>query len=53
MADAAFYIFNTPSKEITGQFFIDEEVLRQHGVDDFTNYAVNPDVPLYIDLFLE
>lgn len=53
MADAAFYILNTPSKEMTGQFFIDEEVLRQHGVQDFADYAVNPSVPLYIDLFLE
>jgi citronellol/citronellal dehydrogenase len=53
MADAAFYILNAPSKELTGQFFIDEEVLRQNGVVDFAQYAVNPNVPLYIDLFLE
>ena len=32
MADAAYAIFNRPSRETTGNFFIDEEVLREEGV---------------------
>jgi citronellol/citronellal dehydrogenase len=52
MADAAHAIFTKNSRECTGNFFIDEEVLRAEGVTDFSNYAVNPKVPLYNDLFL-
>ena len=38
----------------TGQTFLDEEVLREAGVEDFKGYAVNPDADqgLYPDLFL-
>ena len=39
MADAAHAIFLRPSREATGQFFIDEEVLREEGVTDFSIYA--------------
>jgi citronellol/citronellal dehydrogenase len=53
MADAAFHILSRNSREVSGNFFIDEEVLKQAGVTDFTDYAVNPEVPLYIDLFLD
>ena len=35
MADAAYAIFNRPSRETTGNFFIDEEVLREEGVTRF------------------
>lgn len=52
VADAAFYILQKPSFECTGNFFIDEEVLKQHGVTDFTKYAVNPDQKLMMDLFI-
>lgn len=53
MAEAAFHILSANSKETSGNFFVDEEVLRQHGITDFAEYAINPKVPLYIDLFLE
>ena len=52
VADAAFYILQRPSFETTGNFFIDEDVLQQEGVADFSKYAINPDQKLMNDLFL-
>jgi citronellol/citronellal dehydrogenase len=52
VADAAFYILQKPSFETTGNFFIDEDVLKKEGVTDFSKYAVNPDHKLMNDLFL-
>jgi citronellol/citronellal dehydrogenase len=52
VADAAFYILQKPSFETTGNFFIDEDVLKKEGITDFTKYAVNPDQKLMNDLFL-
>ena len=52
VADAAFHILQKPSYECTGNFFIDEDVLREQGVTDFTSYAVNPQQKLMMDLFL-
>lgn len=52
MADAVFEVLKQNSKEMTGNFLIDETVLKNAGVTDFTQYAVNPAVPLYADLFL-
>ena len=52
MADAAYEIFKQDSRKTTGHFFIDEEVLRESGVNDFTQYALDPKMPLYTDLFL-
>jgi citronellol/citronellal dehydrogenase len=53
VADAAAAIVTRPSIECTGNFFIDEEVLRQDGVKDFTAYAVDPAMPLQPDLFVD
>ncbi len=39
MADAAHAIFMRPSRETTGNFYIDEEVLRAEGVTDFSVYS--------------
>lgn len=52
VAEAAFYILQRPSFECTGNFFIDEDVLRENGMTDFTQYAVNPEQKLMMDLFL-
>jgi citronellol/citronellal dehydrogenase len=52
VADAAYYILQRPSAECNGNFFIDEEILAQQGVSDFTHYAVNPSQKLMPDLFL-
>jgi citronellol/citronellal dehydrogenase len=53
VADAAFVIINKDSKTTTGQFFIDEAVLRAEGVVDFELYALHPGTALFTDLFLE
>jgi citronellol/citronellal dehydrogenase len=53
VADAALAIITQSSSECTGNFFIDEDVLRNAGTSDFNHYAVNPDLPLQHDLFVE
>ena len=53
MADAAYAIFNRDSRAATGNFYIDETVLREAGVTDFEPYAITPGATLYTDLFLE
>lgn len=53
MADAAYAILTKPSRECTGNFFIDEEVLRAEGVTDFVPYAVDPQATLLPDFFLD
>ncbi|MEI6947460.1 NAD(P)-dependent oxidoreductase [Paraflavisolibacter sp. H34] len=53
VAEAAFHILRRPSADCTGNFFIDEEVLRQEGITDLDKYAVNPQQSLMPDLFLE
>ena len=53
MADAAFAIFSKESENCTGNFFIDEDLLRSEGVTDFDQYAVNPELKLVKDLFIE
>ncbi|PIE18903.1 MAG: short chain dehydrogenase [Proteobacteria bacterium] len=52
MADAAYAILTKPSAEVTGNFFIDDEVLTAEGVADLDAYAVSPGMPLAPDLFL-
>jgi len=52
VADAAFFILQRPSFECTGNFFIDENVLQEQGITDFTSYAVNPQRKLMMDLFI-
>lgn len=52
MADAAYEILTRASAECTGNFFIDEVVLRDAGVVDFYQYAVSPGSDLYRDFFV-
>ncbi len=52
MADAAHAILTTPSKELTGQFIIDDEILAERGVTDFDQYAVKPGSDLIPDFFV-
>lgn len=52
MADAAYLIFSKDSATCTGNFFIDETLLRAEGVTDFSGYAVNPDKALMKDFFV-
>ena len=53
MGDAAYVIFNRPSREFTGNFCIDDEVLESAGVTDLSAYAVDPSVELAPDFFVE
>ncbi len=53
MADAAYAILNRDSRSATGNFYIDEAVLREEGVTGFDHYAVTPGAKLYPDLFLD
>ena len=52
MADAAHAILTRDARTTTGNFFLDDEVLRESGVTDFDCYAVKPGMPLLPDLFL-
>lgn len=42
VADAAYAILCKDSKTFTGKFLVDEDVLRDEGITDFTPYACNP-----------
>ncbi len=52
MADAAHIILTQLSKECTGHFFIDDEVLIQHGISDLSKYSMVPGAKLIQDFFL-
>jgi citronellol/citronellal dehydrogenase len=51
MADAAYAILTRPSREFTGNFCIDEEVLAQEGVTDLSKYQLVPGSTLIPDFF--
>ena len=52
MADAAYEILTKDSKEFTGNFCIDDIVLYEAGVQDFTKYASVPFAELMPDFFV-
>jgi citronellol/citronellal dehydrogenase len=45
-------IFNRPSRECTGNFFIDDEVLRSSGKTSLDEYAIDPTAKLLPDFFV-
>ena len=53
VADAAHTILIKDASTFTGRFCIDEDVLREAGVTDFTDYAIDSRQKLLADLFLE
>jgi citronellol/citronellal dehydrogenase len=54
LADAAYVILNRPSKETTGNFFVDDEVLASVGVTDLEKYSVVPGTKDFLlDFFLD
>ncbi|XP_054003768.1 hydroxysteroid dehydrogenase-like protein 2 [Hylaeus anthracinus] len=55
MADAVYALICRDSRSTTGQFFIDEEILKTEGITDFTEYACNPANKdnLMLDFFVE
>ncbi|MCA9076762.1 MAG: NAD(P)-dependent oxidoreductase [Planctomycetaceae bacterium] len=52
MGDAAHVILTRDSKNCTGNFFVDEDLLREEGVTDFDKYAVTPGGELMPDFFV-
>ena len=52
VADAAHVILTRDSRSCTGNFFLDEELLREAGVEDFQPYAVEPGQELFPDFFI-
>lgn len=42
MSDAAYLIFCSDPRKCTGKFFIDEDVLLEHGCKDLSVYAYDP-----------
>ncbi len=52
MADAAHWILTQPSRECTGNFFVDEIALQKAGVTNFDQYAMVPGAPLLPDFFI-
>jgi citronellol/citronellal dehydrogenase len=53
VADAARAILLRPSRTCTGNFFIDDEVLRAEGVTDLSRYAAAPGEEPFPDLFVD
>ncbi|MFO0988797.1 MAG: NAD(P)-dependent oxidoreductase [Alphaproteobacteria bacterium] len=53
MADAAHWVLTQPAKQCTGNFFIDEDVLRRAGVTDFAKYRFDPNKEPAPDIFLD
>jgi len=52
VADAAQVILSRPARECTGRFLIDDSVLYEAGVRDFSAYSVEPGGTLLADLFV-
>ena len=53
VADAAHAVLVRDARGFSGNFLIDEDVLRQAGSTDFDRYAVQPGQALLPDLFLD
>jgi citronellol/citronellal dehydrogenase len=53
VADAAYVVLSGRSRDRTGQFLIDDEVLAAAGITDFDGYQVEPGAPLALDFFLD
>jgi len=53
MADAAYAILTRPSREFSGNFCIDDDVLEAEGITDLDAYAVDPAAQPAPDFFVE
>ena len=53
MADAAHVILTSDAKKNSGNFYIDEDVLRKSGERDFARYSVTPGVEPFRDLYID
>lgn len=53
VADSAHAILTRDSKSCTGNFFLDDDVLAEEGVDDLGPYAIESGQPLILDFYLD
>ena len=56
VSDTAHLLMTSKSGEVTGGFFIDEDLLKSQGVTDFQKYKFDPSMPdeeMLIDYFIE
>jgi len=54
LSDSAYIILTRDSKECTGNFFVDDEVLASEGITDLDKYAVVPGTTDFLlDFFLD
>jgi citronellol/citronellal dehydrogenase len=53
VADAAYEIVTKDARHNTGNFYIDEEVLTESGVEDFEQYGYEDSARLQLDIFLD
>lgn len=53
MGDAAYLLLTSKSSECTGNFYTDEQLLRLRGETDFSRYAINQEMSLLTDAFLD
>ncbi len=54
LADAAYLVLTSDARATTGNFFIDDALLAQHGVSDFDQYSVTPGTKDFIpDFFVD
>lgn len=56
LADAAYHILKRDFKTCTGNFFIDDEVLKSEGITDLSSYTVTAgmeDADLFMDFFVD
>ncbi len=52
MADAAYVILSKAPQAASGQFYLDEMVLRAEGVTEFARYAIDASSPVTADYFV-
>jgi len=52
MGDAAYEILTKPSRDFTGKFCIDDDVLAASGKTDLSEYAMDPNAQLLPDYFI-
>ncbi|OGT53836.1 MAG: short chain dehydrogenase [Gammaproteobacteria bacterium RIFCSPHIGHO2_12_FULL_42_13] len=53
VADAAYEILTSDSRSVTGNFFIDEQLLKIRGVTNFKKYAMHRYIPVIADIFID
>jgi citronellol/citronellal dehydrogenase len=52
MADAAYLVFQKPSRSFTGNFLIDDTFLAAEGITDFEQYRTDSSEPLARTFFV-